>query len=151
MFNQTNTAMKTMMKILAVSVVFFSFAPRFGGEHYQIHVNNALRVQQIIAHQQEMPSLTLTSATLGDITVFYDHCGQIGKNRSLTIQTEQGKAVKTWSFINGSDKRMALDAKEVIAIMKRENSNLKLIYTSAELPKGRELVALVLDKGERGS
>lgn len=142
--------MKTMIKILAVSV-FFSFAPRFGGEHYQIHVNNTLRVQQIIAHQKEMPSLTLSSAALGNITVFYDHCGQIGKNRSLTIQTEQGKAVNTWSFINGSDKRMALDAKEVVAILKRENSNLKLIYISTEIPKGRELAALILDKGERGS
>ena len=143
--------MKTMMKILAVSVVFFSFAPRFGGEHYQIHVNNALRIQQVIAHQQEMPSLTLTTATLGNITVFYDHCGQIGKNRSLTIQNEQGKAVKTWSFINSSDKRMSLDVKEVVAIMKHEKSNLKLMYTSTELPKGRELAALILDKGERGS
>ncbi len=143
--------MKNMMKILAVSVVFFSFAPRFGGEHYQIHVNNALRVQQIIAHQKEMPNLILSSAALGNITVFYDHCGQIGKNRLLTIQTEQGKAVNTWSFINDSDKRMALDAKEVVAILKRENSNLKLIYTSSEIPGGRELAVLILDKGERGS
>lgn len=143
--------MKTTMKILAFSVVFFSFAPRFGGEHYQIHVNNALRVQQVIAHQEEMPNLTLTSTTLGNITVFYDHCGQIGKNRSLTIQNKQGKAVKTWSFINGSDKRMALDAKEVVAILKHENSDLKLIYTSTEIPKGRELAKLILDNGDRGS
>ncbi len=142
--------MKTMMKILAVSVVFFSFAPRFGGEYYQIHVNNALRVEQVIAHVHELPTLTLSATSLEQVTVLYDHCGQTGKNRSLTLLNEQGNNIKTWHFKDSSLKKMALDTKEILALMK-VNSKLKLVYTSTELPKGRILTALALDKSERGS
>lgn len=135
------------MKTIIVTLIhLWLLAPNVGGEHYSIYLNNNLMTQQVIAHQDNVPTLWLNQDLQGSLAIHYDHCGQLGKSRELSLLNEKNEEVKTWTFddsLNSRD-RMTLDAKSVAQLVKTKGS-MQLVYTSKELPKGRVLAKIALD------
>lgn len=135
------------MKTIIVTLFhLFLLAPNLGGEHYSIYLNNNLITQQVIAHQESVPTLLLPQDHQGSLAVHYDHCGQLGKNRELSLQNKKNEKVKTWTFDDSpnSRDRMMLDARSVAQLI-QTTGPLHLVYTSKELPKGRVLAKIELE------
>lgn len=133
-----------MKTIIALSLFLLSFAPELGGEHYQVFLNNSMLLQEVIHNQKELPSLTIDETARGTFAVMYDHCGQGGTSRSLTLQSDKNQVLKKWEFTD-AEKRMTLEVKEVVSMLKGQ-SKIRLVYASNELPKGRALAFLSLIK-----
>lgn len=133
-----------MKTIIALSLFLLSFVPELGGEHYQVYLNNSMLIQQVIHNQKALPALTLDETARGTFAVMYDHCGQVGTSRSLTLQSDKNQVLKKWEFADGG-KRMTMEAKEVVALLKAQSA-IKLVYASAEIPEGRGLAFLSLTK-----
>ncbi len=134
------------MKTILIISMLFSFVSNLGGEHYSIYFNNDLLTQQVIAHQDKVPALRLGKATQGNISIHYDHCGQIGTSRSLSLRAGENSVIKTWNFDDtlGAKSRMTLDVKEITRLLQNQ-STFSLVYSSKELSKGRALATFVLD------
>jgi hypothetical protein len=107
-------------------------------------------IQEVIHNQKQVPVLTLDEKTTGNFSVMYDHCGQIGKSRSLTLLSDKEHVLKKWEFADGisaAAKRMNVEAKDVVDYLKKNQSKVKLVYTSEEIPNGRTLALLSVNKG----
>jgi hypothetical protein len=133
-----------ILMALTVSAILFSFTPEWGGEHYEVYVNDKLVLQEFVSRKSTLPTLILDD-TQAQLAVYYNHCGQIGKSRRLSVQNEEGQVLKEWSFSNtsgDSGSRMIIKTGEIKKLFSEGHASLKLSYSSAELPKGRTLVTL---------
>lgn len=140
------------MKKLSVIVVvltacagLFSFSSRWGGEGFEIYLNNKLVIQQFGVQMANARSLQLDQRFANEqLTVKYYHCGQVGKNRHISIRDAQNKVLKDWSFADAKNTRLNCPVNEILALQKGVNANsINLYYSSTELPKGRLLVTIV--------
>jgi hypothetical protein len=77
------------------------------------------------------------------LTVYYSHCGQPGKNRSIELKNENGKVLKEWKFADSKSLEMPLPVKEVLQTSAKLNT-VSVYYISKEIPAGRLLINLNL-------
>ena len=95
---------------------------------------------------KSVKNLQLQPGSTGDkVEVVYSHCGQIGKNRSITIKDDNNKALKTWEFTDaaGSAKAMTCSLSDLVMLQKENKlSKLNLYYSSKELPRGKLLATI---------
>jgi hypothetical protein len=139
----------TIMAAVAISATLFSFSGKKGGEGFEIFLNNKLLLQQFGSKTNEIKSIQLDQRFSNDqLVVKYHHCGQVGKNRSITIKDAQNKILKEWKFANvsaaglsASDAAMAFKVKDILGL---HPGKLNLYYSSTELPKGKLLVTLIV-------
>jgi len=145
--------MKTLLKKIPVfaSVIFVlsSFSSPFGGECFEIYQDSKLVLQRCGKDMNSVQTISLnSSASESELTVKYFHCGQVGKNRVLTLKSGDGKTLKEWKFANatGSATGMKCGVKEIFSVKVSNSSTLQLYYTSTELPKGK-LLAIINTSG----
>ena len=135
-----------MIALLAFCATLFSFAPKFGGEGFQVYVDNKLVLERYGKEIDIVKTLTLDDyAANGQITVKYYHCGRISKGRVITIKDDQKNVLKQWKFTDVAEATPAMNCsvKEIIGLRKNINSNtMNLYYASSELPGGRLLAAI---------
>lgn len=133
------------LSLLAVCLALFSFSFRWGGEGFEIYLNNKLVMQQFGSQMASVRSLQLDQRFANEeLTVKYYHCGQAGKNRHITIKDAQNRILKDWNFADGNKAGMNCPINEILALQKRESSNsMGLYYSSTELPKGRLLFTIL--------
>ena len=138
-----------MIALLAFCATLFSFAPKFGGEGYQVYVNNKLVLERYGSQINEVKTLPLDEYSAnGQITVKYYHCGRVSKGRVITIKDDQNNILKQWKFTDVTESTPAMNCsvKEVIGLRTNINSNsLNLYYASSELPNGRLLAIFSVD------
>jgi hypothetical protein len=137
----------SLLALVAFSATLFSFSPYPGGEHFEVYLNNKLLIQHIVGRQTAIQNLALSPTDPGKLSIKYDHCGTIGKSRSLSIKDASDKTLRTWKFPDTSENsngRMTLEVEEIVKLIKGVASPLQLTYTSHELPKGRVLVSVTL-------
>lgn len=131
--------------LATISSIFFSFTPNWGGEGFEVYLNNKLVLQKFGPEMNTVQNLQLADATAEDqLIIKYHHCGRIGKNRVITIKDGQNKTLKEFRY-NDSNKpvsAMSCSVKEIINLKKGNTTNLKLYYTSSELPAGRLLASI---------
>jgi len=144
-----------MTGLLSLAVYLFGFTHRPGGEGFEVYLNNKLVIQQFHEKLKEVKNLQLSSNPANDvITVKYWNCGNLDKARTLSIKDDKDRIVKEWKFADAKSRNEAMQVKvsEIPGISK-ESANLKLnlYYTSAEIPKGRQLVALKVGEGNTAS
>jgi hypothetical protein len=94
-------------------------------------------------------NLQLTKANSNDeLVIYYSHCGQTGKGRSIVLRDDKNNIVKEWKFSDatGSDASMKIPVKEILELQKKNsNASLSLYYFSSQyLPKGRMLTSIKL-------
>lgn len=131
------------------ALLLFTFSAKAGGDSYKIYLNNKLILKQYVTQPLNLKSLQLDKAKSNDrLVIFYSHCGQTGRGRSIAIKNEKGIVLKEWKFANstGSNESMVIPVKELLQLEKNNNSLLRLYYAAKELPKGRMLTSLDLGK-----
>jgi hypothetical protein len=134
-----------LLILLALCTSLYSFSIYPGGESFSIYVNNSLVVQQHVTREATVKSFTLLEGSANDVLrVHYNHCGKIGKSKTLSIKDAQNKTLKTWQFADDEEQFMTCKVNEVIALQKRNSgARLNLYYASKEIPDGKLLAAIV--------
>ena len=131
----------------ALCAVLFSFSTLIGGDSFTIHVNGKQVVQYYVYSKATLPSVSLDQSTANEVSVYYSHCGQIGKGRNLSVKDEKQKVLKVWRFDDViGDTPMTIKATDIIGLYSAGTNSLNLFYSSHELPEGRQLATLVLTK-----
>jgi len=139
------------MTLVAIAAALLSFSPNFpkgagsGGEGFEISLNGKIIIQRYGNNLNDVGNLKLDQSSPNDkLTIKYHHCGRVGKNRIVTIKDGQNKLVKEWSFADTNEPLapMSCYVKDIVNL-KKDNSVLKLYYSSSELPKGRLLASIV--------
>jgi flagellar hook assembly protein FlgD len=138
----------TASLLMFVSFALFSFTHRKGGEGFEIYLNSKLVLQQFGSQLNNLKSIQLDQNSPNDeLTIKYYHCGQAGKNRSITIKDGQNKVLKEWHFadVSTGSAAMTCKVKDITGLKKGEGPiTFNLYYSSSELPKGRQLASLVV-------
>jgi hypothetical protein len=136
-----------MLLALALSLTLSSFSNNIGGDTYEVRLNGKLLLRQLVWNQTSVPDLSLDPKTSEDnLAVYYSHCGQPGKGRSLSIQDEKHSILKEWRFDDistGEHTPMNCSVKDIAALY-RKHGKLNLYYTSKELPDAKQLVSLTI-------
>lgn len=137
--------------LFILSTVLFSFTKKaatsvFGGEGFEIYLNNKLVLQQFGSKMNDVKSIHLDQSDgNGQLAIRYFHCGTPGKNRVVTIKDEANTVLKEWRFGDTKtvEAKLCCNVKDILALPKLKSGNkVKLYYTSAELPGGRMLAVL---------
>ena len=146
--NNKRPVMITVL-LLSFCTALVSFAPKFGGEGFQVYVNNKLVLERFGSQLDLVKTLPLDEYSAnGQVTVKYFHCGRIGKSRVITIKDDEKKILKQWKFADVTEPVAAMNCsvKEIIDLRKNtKNNTLNLYYTSTELPGGRLLASFRVD------
>ena len=137
--------------LIMLSIVLFSFTLKtaeavFGGEGFEVYVNNKLVLQQFGKEINTVKTVQLDqTASNGELAIRYFHCGQAGKSRVVTIKDEQNVVLKEWKFGDTKDAstKLCCNVKDILALPKlKSGKKVNLYYSSSELPKGRLLAIL---------
>jgi hypothetical protein len=138
----------TVTALLAICFTMFSFSSRWGGEGFEIYLNNKLVLQQFGDQMNAVKTLKLDPGSYNyQLSVKYFHCGKVGKNRDITIRDGQNKILKEWHFTDDASANACMNCpvKEIFAVKKGNgNTTLSLYYSSSELPKGRLIASIVI-------
>lgn len=143
---------KTMM-LVAMAATLLSFT-NFGGEGFEIFLNNKVVIQRYGNSLNTVQQLKLNQYSANDqLTVKYHHCGQVGKNRIITIKDVQNKVLKEWHFADATSPvtSMTCDVKDILHLTKGSEMAFKLYYSSNELPSGRLLTNIVVENNSVAS
>lgn len=143
MKQQFNLIARAAALILAI-ICLQSFSTNGGGDYYKVLLNGRLVAEQYLTKPVALKALSLSSTNQNDkITVFFSHCGQAGRGRSITLKNENGKTLKEWKFNDSPSEQMQVPVVEVLSASSRQNS-VMLYYASKEIPSGRQLITLNL-------
>jgi len=144
--------MKSHSKLIVVKSLLllacgtlFSFSPKAGGDSFEIVLNGKRVLQQFVYASKGVQTIQLTPTSENDkLDIYYNHCGQVGKSRYITIKNEKDQAIKVWKFADAADKEGAMSIKlnDVLSLRKSKTDKLNLFYTSSELPGGRTLATI---------
>lgn len=136
--------------LLCLSTMVFSYTTKPGGEGFEIYLNNKVVIQQYGSEMNTVKSLPLNlQASNDELTIKYHHCGNIGKNRVITIKDQQNNVLKEFRYVDATSgvSAMLVRVKDLTVLKKGNSSLLKLYYSSSELPKGRMLASLMTNTG----
>jgi hypothetical protein len=135
--------------LLTVSVVLFSFSSdksKFGGEGFEVYLNDKLILQQYGKDMDIVKNVQLDqAASNGQLAIRYYHCGKPGKSRIVTIKDEQNTVLKEWKFGDAKDAsaKVSCSVKDILTLPKiKTGKKVNLYYTASELPNGRLLATL---------
>ena len=144
--------MKTIISktfaLVAIAAAMLSFTANSpaGGEGFEIYVNGKVVLQQFGKNMDNVKTLQLNPASPNDkLTIKYHHCGQVGKNRLVTIKNAEGNPLKVWRYTDATAPvgDMSCTVKDLLSLQKSANRGLKIFYSCNELPKGRQLAEVV--------
>ena len=126
-----------------------AFMVNRGVDVFEIYLNNKLLLQQAANKPFTLQSLQLNKSNINDeLVIYYNHCGESGKHRSIAIKDDKGNTIKEWKFSDASEVRsaMRIPVKELLQLDKSYTHNsLIIFYTAQQLPKGRTLSGLQLN------
>ena len=143
--------------LIALSGVLFSFSVKtaetissyksnFGGEGFEVYLNDKLVLQQYGKEMDKINNLQLDqSASNGQLAIRYYHCGRPGTSRIVTIKDEQNVVLKEWKFGDARDAsaKVSCSVKDILTLPKiKAGKKVNLYYAAGELPNGRLLATL---------
>src|SRR5687767_9444695 len=112
--------------LLMVVIASVAFVTPRGGDVFKIYINNKMVVEQAIHGNPKMKVITLDQRNYNDeVSVYYSHCGLVGKNRQLTIRDASDNVIKTWKYADTEVEHMAMTfrVKDILDLQKAETSN----------------------------
>ena len=145
-FKNNLTAAKYIL-LAAFCTTLFSFSMNKGGDSFEVYLNGKMVFQQYVSMHQGVKSLQLNQSLYNDeVTVYYNHCGKTGTDRTITIRDTQNKILKAWRFPNEAATPSAMNCKvkEILNLQKNNSGSLQLYYASREIPEGRLLATLII-------
>ena len=140
--------------LLTIITSLFSFHVPLGGDVYEIYLDHKMVLQQFVTKKEPVKTLELDKSIADQqLDVYYSHCGKTGTKRTITIKDGQN-TLKQWSYPDGGNvnTRMACKVKELLSLQKSNDpTNVDLVYSSQEIPEGKILATLVLEKNSAAS
>lgn len=133
------------MMLVALAAALLSFSPRFGGEGFEILLNGKVLLQQFGKDLNTVKNLQLGQVSANDkLTIRYHHCGNVGKNRVVTIKDGQDRVLKQWRYKDSESRvaEMQCSTQDIITLKKAGTDVFKIYYSSSELPNGRMLASI---------
>lgn len=133
------------MMLVAIAAALLSFSPRFGGEGFEILLNGKVLLQQFGKDLNTVKNLQLGQVSANDkLTIRYHHCGNVGKNRVVTIKDGQDRVLKQWRYKDSESRvaEMQCSTQDIITLKKAGTDVFKIYYSSSELPNGRMLASI---------
>jgi hypothetical protein len=128
--------------LLVSSLGFFAFTSKFGGDGFEVWINNKMVLQQYFHGDQTVKNIALQESNYNDkISFKYSHCGNLGKGRSITLKNADEKVLKQLNFSDGG-KVMTFDVKDIMEVQKNANTVIRIYYASREIPAGKLLVSM---------
>src|SRR5687767_7434972 len=86
--------------VTAIVAALFSFSTS-GGEGFEVYLDKKLLIQQFGEQMKQVKTIRLDQiAQAEQLVVRYHHCGQVGKNRVISIRDNRNKVVKEWKYPN---------------------------------------------------
>lgn len=153
-FNSKLFAIRSVT-LAALCLMLLSFSNKIGGESFTIYLNDELVIEQFVTRDANVKALALSESSADDVLkINYNHCGKIGKGRSITIKDAQNVKLKTWQFPDVSEGKalMTCQVKEILLLQKNnKSSGLSLYYTSKELPEGKLLATIAISNSTKAS
>ena len=146
---QTIIKSTALLVLLACSTTLLSFSEIRGGEGFEIYLDNKLLVQRFGNEMNKVAQVQLDSRLADSkITVKYHHCGKVGKNRVITLKNADNKILKQWKFrdVDQPYGAMSCNVQNILNVETKGQSQLNLYYASSELPSGRQLASIRLNK-----
>jgi hypothetical protein len=135
--------------LLTISTALFSFSStknNFGGEGFEVYLNDKLVLQQYGKEMNQIKNLQLDqSASNGQLSIRYYHCGKPGTSRIVTIKDEQNVVLKEWKFGDAKDAsaKVSCSVRDILTLPKiKAGKKVNLYYAAGELPNGRLLATL---------
>jgi len=135
--------------LILVCAALFSFSSKKGGDSFEIVLNGKRVLQQFVYASKGVQTIQLAATSDNDkLDIYYNHCGQVGKNRYITIKNEKDQPIKVWKFADAVDKNgaMSFKLKDILSLRKNKTDKLNLFYNSSELPAGRTLATIAGDE-----
>lgn len=133
--------------LLVLGTLLYSFAKPYGGEGYQVLVNNKIVLDRFGKNMDQVQTLSLAEYPAdAQISIKYYHCGKVARNRVIELKNEQQQVIKRWRFIDVAESfsPMHCSMKEISLVqVSKSTERVDLYYSSSELPDGRLLVKLV--------
>jgi hypothetical protein len=134
--------------LLSTVLLLPAFTAKVGTDVFEIYLNNKLLLQQAANKPFTLQSLQLDKRNINDeLVVYYNHCGESGKHRSIAIKDDKGNTIKEWKFTDASEVRsaMRIPVKELLQLDKNYvHTSLTIFYSAQQLPKGLTLSGLQL-------
>ena len=134
--------------LLALTTSLFAFSSTFGGDSYQIYLNKKLLVKEYVAAGHAIQSFSLDKSTYNqEVDIYYSHCGQVGKERTITVRDDYNKVFKQMRFaeFDGRNSGMSFHVSDFLNWDKLGSvDQLGIYYSSKELPGGRLLATINL-------
>ncbi len=139
--------------LVTISTLFLSFSPgnKWGGEGFEVYLNNKIVLQKYGNKMDNVQNLQLDKVSPNDqLIIKYSHCGDIGKNRVITIKDGQNKVLKEFRFKDAGyavkvDYGISCPLKELLKLKKGTTNTFKLYYSASQLPEGRLLTHICFD------
>ena len=135
----------TWSLLVMLCATLFSFSAKRGGDSFEIVLNGKRVLQQFVYVSKGVQTIQLTPTSDNDkLDIYYNHCGQIGKNRYITIKDDKDQPLKVWKIADAVDKNgaMSFKLKDILSLRKNKTDKLNLFYGSSELPSGRTLATI---------
>lgn len=132
--------------ITCVILLLQVFTAKAGVDVFEIYLNNKLLLKQAASKPFNLQSLQLDKSNSHDeLVIYYNHCGESGRQRSIAIRDDKGNIIKEWKFADAPEVRsaMRIPVKELLQLDKSyAHTNLSIFYSAQQLPKGLTLSAL---------
>jgi len=135
----------TWSLLVMLCATLFSFSAKRGGDSFEIVLNGKRVLQQFVYVSKGVQTIQLTPTSDNDkLDIYYNHCGQVGKNRYITIKDDKDQPLKVWKIADAVDKNgaMSFKLKDILSLRKNKTDKLNLFYSSRELPSGRTLATI---------
>ena len=134
--------------LLTFSTILFSFSSNWGGDSFQIYLNKKLVMKEFVHNATGTKSFNMDKASYDDqVEVYYSHCGQVGKNRAISLRDENNRVIKELHFAdyNGNNSGMSFKVSDFLNWDKRNGvDEVNIYYSAKELPNGRLLANIHL-------
>ena len=153
LFHQPKQIVLKPVLLLAICSLFLSFIPPRGGDVFKIYLNNKMVVEQAVHNRTSLKVLTLDQRNYNDqVSIYYSHCGLIGKGRHISIRDAQNREVKAWKFADTRNEHtpMVFQVKDILNLQKGNGEiKLTIMYASLEMPKGLSLASIIASRSNK--
>lgn len=130
-----------LLGLTALSGMLFSFYS-LGGEGYTIRMGYKLLIEQHVTLRSAVPGFALNRSDAGkELSIYYSHCGLIGKSRAISVRDEQDKILKEWKYADALTEHnpMVCKVNDILALQLQVGNKIQLVYSSKEIPTGKVL------------
>jgi hypothetical protein len=129
---------------MAFATTLSAFSGSFGADSFKVFMNDKLLFEKYVTSDHAAKSISLGESSANDqIVVYYDHCGQIGTGRSLTL-LNGNEVLKKWDYTDTQSvdaSGMACKVADIKAFRKG-GKTMELAYSSRELSTPVKLLTI---------